>query len=42
VRLHPRASRSEITGARDGALLVRVEGVDEAALWSALELPATP
>jgi uncharacterized protein (TIGR00251 family) len=85
VRLQPRASRSEITGERDGALLVRVtappvdgranaalcalladtagvapsrvavvrgltsrdkvvrvDGVDEAALRSALGLPATP
>jgi len=85
VRLQPRASRSEIAGERDGALLVRVtappvdgkanaalctllartagiapsriavvrgltgrdklvrvEGVDAAALRSALGLPATP
>ena len=62
MRLQPRASRSEITGERDGALVVRVTappvdgranaalcallagtaGVDEAALRSALGLPATP
>jgi len=85
VRLQPRASRSEITGERNGALVVRVtappvdgranaalcallagtagvapsrvavvrgltsrdkvvrvDGVDEAALRSALGLPATP
>jgi len=42
VRLQPRAARSEMTGERDGALLVGVEGVDEAALRSALGLPATP
>jgi hypothetical protein len=42
VRLQPRASRSKITAERDGALVVRVDGVDEAALRSALGLPATP
>jgi len=42
VRLQPRASRSKITAERDGALVVRVDDVDEAALRSALGLPATP
>lgn len=40
VRLQPRASRSELTGMRDGVLIARVtvEGIDDGALREALGL----
>ena len=36
IRLQPRARRSEVVGERAGAIVVRVDGAEEAAVRAAL------